>query len=74
MTDDETYPDEYRIPGFLGTRPGFVTIHLVPGTPVTGLWCDTCLLPSRYEIPIYVLGDEGPIKTGMINRCREHPL
>lgn len=49
--------------------PRYVTMHLVPGTPVTGLWCDTCLLPSRYEAPVYVLGDDGPIKVGVMKRC-----
>jgi hypothetical protein len=46
-----------------------IIMNLVPGTPVTGLWCDTCLLPSRYEAAVYVLGDDGPARVGMTARC-----
>lgn len=70
MTDDETWPDEYRIP--VGTQPRSVAMHLALGTPTTGLWCDTCLLPSRYEVPLYVLSDDGPINVGVFDRCDGH--
>lgn len=69
MINDETAPADYHVPGWLGVRPGSVWVDLVLGTPTTGLWCDTCLLPSRYEVLVYVLGDDGPIKTGVIKRC-----
>jgi hypothetical protein len=49
-----------------------VTLNLVAGTPTTGLWCDTCQLPSRYEVPIYVLGTNGPRQVGLVNRCDRH--
>lgn len=49
-----------------------ITVHITAGTPTTGLWCDTCLLPSRYEIPLYVLGSEGPRQVGLVNRCDGH--
>lgn len=70
MMDDETVPDEYHVP--LGARPGYPWVGLVPGTPKLGLWCDTCLLPSRYEIPLYVLGDDGPIRVGTKTGCDGH--
>jgi hypothetical protein len=46
--------------------------NIVPGTPTTGLWCETCLLPSRYEVPLYVLGSDGPIQVALVNRCEGH--
>lgn len=85
MTDD-TVPDGYRTPDWLGWQPGApfvpytessgtaqartcVTINITYGTPVTGLWCATCLLPSRYTVPLYVLGDDGPYEVGTVDRC-----
>lgn len=61
---DETAPDEYLMP--------CVFLPLATGTPVAGLWCDTCLLPSRYEVPVYVLGDDGPSQIGTAGGCTEH--
>jgi hypothetical protein len=48
-----------------------VTTRLTPGTPKTGLWCNTCLLPSRVEVSIYVLGEAGPFVIATLNRCDE---
>lgn len=48
---------------------GDVRIPLTPGTPTTGLWCPTCLLPSRCETPIYVLGEAGPFVIATANHC-----
>jgi len=54
-------------------RVNAVALHLVPGTPATGLWCQTCLLPSRYEVAIYALvGDSAPINVGTFNGCDGH--
>lgn len=68
---DDEYPDEYTVPPWLGfdrTK----TMSLTLGNPTTGLWCDTCLLPSRYEVPLYVLGDDGPLNVGVFDRCEGH--
>lgn len=46
-----------------------VAMPLTIGTPVTGLWCDTCLLPSRYDVPLYLLDDDGPINVGAFECC-----
>ncbi len=72
MMDDETAPDEYHVPDWLGVRPEARWMHLVAGAITTGLWCDTCLLPSRYQAQVYVLYDDGPIQVGMIDRCDGH--
>jgi len=44
-------------------------VPLAPGTPITGVWCETCLLPSRYAVPIYALGSSGPSRIGTASRC-----
>lgn len=46
-----------------------ITLPLAGGSIVTGLWCETCLLPTRYEAQIYVLGEDGPRSIGVIDRC-----
>jgi hypothetical protein len=48
---------------------GHLRVQLTPGTPKTGLWCPTCLLPSRSEVPIYVLGENGPSVIATANHC-----
>ncbi|SHP61618.1 Uncharacterised protein [Mycobacteroides abscessus subsp. bolletii] len=54
-------------------RVNAVALHLVPGTPETGLWCEICLLPSRYEVAIYALvGDSAPINVGTFHGCDGH--
>ncbi len=32
-----------------------LTVHLVPGTPRLGLWCDDCMTSGRYEVDVYGL-------------------
>jgi hypothetical protein len=52
-------------------------LKLTAGRPVIGLWCDKCALPSRYEVPIYALQDDGPRRIGLVDRCdgcSEHTL
>jgi hypothetical protein len=44
-------------------------IHLVPGTPRTGLWCPTCLLPSGVEVPLHFLTDTGCLAAGTVREC-----
>lgn len=29
-----------------------IAMHVVAGTPTTGLWCPKCLLPSVIEVPL----------------------
>lgn len=70
MIGDDEHPDEHQVPEQLGTRPGAVFwLTLAPGTPTVGLWCETCLLPSRYEVPVYVLLGDGPSRIGTANGC-----
>lgn len=62
MIHDETEPTEYDT-----IAP--VTMPLAGGSIVSGLWCETCLLPSRHEAQIYLLGEDGPRPIGVIDRC-----
>lgn len=45
--------------------------HVTAGTPIVGLWCDTCLLPSRYEVPVHAMSEDGPWQIGLVNHCNE---
>jgi hypothetical protein len=47
----------------------YVHWPITVGTPKTGLWCPTCLLPSRSDVPIYVLGEVGPFCVGTASHC-----
>lgn len=51
-----------------------VLVHLVPGTPRPGLWCDVCALPSKFEVDVYGLSDHstGPLVLGTWAMCTEH--
>jgi hypothetical protein len=68
MDDDEVWPDYYYCP----LQPVSAPLNLVAGTPATGLWCETCLLPSRYDVPIYALAADGPIQVGTFDFCDGH--
>lgn len=46
-----------------------VIVHLVPGTPETGQWCDHCLLPSVIRIPVYMLTGDGPQLLATYTEC-----
>lgn len=48
---------------------GEYVIQLGAGTPQTGLWCDTCNLPSRIVVPVMWLADSGVGKIGESSRC-----
>ncbi len=37
-----------------------IILDVAFGTPVTGIWCGACLLPSGVRIPMYALADDGP--------------
>lgn len=51
-----------------------ITLHMVVGTPVTGLWCKACALPSRVRFPIYRLSTDGVTLHCNVLRCTEcHP-
>lgn len=39
------------------------------GTPSTGIWCDTCMLPSKILLPVQGLGEEGVLPLGTISAC-----
>lgn len=67
MTDDE-FPTEYRVPAWLGFNHS-LPLNLTLGTARTGLWCDTCLLPSQVQVPLYALGVDGPYEVGTFDRC-----
>jgi len=64
--------DGRRAPGHtLMPDPCVLTIRVVPGTPRTGLWCESCLLPSRVELDLWWLRADGlrliAIATACIN-------
>lgn len=62
MIGDDDCPTEY-------TYPPFVTLPIATGTPTHGLWCETCLLPSRHEVPLYTLAADGPHRIGTATYC-----
>lgn len=46
-----------------------IAVTLTPGTPTTGLWCDTCQLPSLVRIRVHTMTAEGVGIIGSITRC-----
>lgn len=46
-------------------------LHVVPGTPTLGLWCPKCLLPSGYEVGLYILCSDGPRRIGKVRECHD---
>lgn len=51
-----------------------VTITLIPGEPVIGLWCERCALPSRIEVPLHMLTRHGVSSLKKVVYCTEHGL
>ena len=49
-----------------------ITVTLATGEPKTGLWCDRCALPSRIDVPLYVLSSHGVGEPRMVVYCTEH--
>ncbi len=50
-----------------------LVINVRVGEPIFGQWCDRCLLPSRIEIPLYRVHDDGtetPLATA--GHCTDH--
>lgn len=60
--NEDSAPVEY-------TEIAPVTLPLAAGSVTTGVWCESCLLPSRYEATVYVIADDGPRPIGVIDRC-----
>jgi hypothetical protein len=50
--------------------PAYVVI-LTTGEPEIGLWCDSCLLPSRMRIPTFMLTEQGSSDGPLIDACTE---
>jgi hypothetical protein len=48
-----------------------LVITLTPGEQRRGLWCDTCLLPSRVEQDFYSVTKRG-VSTLTFGTCAEH--
>lgn len=50
-----------------------VRLYLQPGTPTTGLWCPTCLLPSAVRYPVSVLMPGPAVRSvGELTICHRH--
>lgn len=47
-------------------------IHLAPGTPERGLWCDRCQLPSVIRVPVNGMTTDGVTLIGEALYCVEH--
>jgi len=47
-----------------------VAIRAMPGDPITGLWCETCFLPSVISVPVYLLGGSGVTLHGYAEQCQ----
>ena len=47
-------------------------IQIAPGDPVSGGWCEPCMLPSLIRIPIFVLSPRGVSLWQVIEFCSEH--
>ncbi len=52
--------------------PSTVTVHLAIGSPVTGGWCPTCLLPSLIRVPIWQLSARGMDLLRIVEACQDH--
>jgi hypothetical protein len=46
-----------------------LTLQLVLGDPITGLWCDHCSLPSVVEVPIHTLSQLGVSSGSTVTQC-----
>jgi hypothetical protein len=47
-------------------------LHLTPGTPVFGLWCARCALPSKFRVHLYRLSPTGVARMGSLIHCTNH--
>lgn len=46
-----------------------VVLTVSPGTPETGQWCGTCLLPSLVRVPLLAISDAGVTRLGTAEGC-----
>jgi len=46
------------------------TVRAVPGTPIRGLWCETCFRPSVISVPIHLLSGSGVTLHGYAEQCK----
>lgn len=49
-----------------------VIAQFVQGTPRLGIWCDKCLLSSRFEFDVFLLDDDGMSFSGTYSGCTEN--
>ena len=49
--------------------PIFIKVRVTPGTPVPGLWCPYCLLPSGYQVPMLAISPHGVTVVGHMAEC-----
>jgi hypothetical protein len=45
---------------------------LVSGEVRLGIWCEHCLLMSRFEVDLFLLGDDGLSPAGTVSGCTEN--
>lgn len=49
-----------------------LVVHVAAGKPETGLWCDSCLLPSAVRFSLLILGENGAYgEAGRMTLCTE---
>jgi hypothetical protein len=48
---------------------GEFVVYIDAGTGTRGEWCDTCLTPGIFTIPLNRLHDDGVSTIGEIRRC-----
>ena len=53
-------------------RPTIVTVAPLLGTPETGLWCDTCNLPSLVRYPVTAVLPTGVLAMPDLHLCTQH--
>lgn len=46
-------------------------LNIAAGTPECGLWCETCLLPSRARVPVHLLAESGVSDLAQYHYCTE---
>jgi hypothetical protein len=46
--------------------------RIVSGDVRLGIWCDRCLLMSRFEVDVFVLSDDGLSSLGTVTGCTEN--
>lgn len=49
-----------------------VVATVTPGEPRLGIWCDRCLLSSRFEVDVFIVSVHGVSKVGTYEGCTEN--